>query len=218
MKNTNKKSSESKTKKPKLIVLLSLLFIFVVGIALFFSNNGLETIKRIYYGHVTRSAYHKEYENLQLALGGLGLNENRDASSSCEIEEIATDGINVSKVLFCGLQTDNYIEITDANKQKILNSAKQLDELTSKNNGKMQTNIDTTFSKYLTDIANGIDYHPDFGATFVRDNYLCAVHLNVAYSNPTPPAYSIQFGCNSPRVTQDDYYLSPPDSGSNPAP
>jgi hypothetical protein len=214
MKSLIKKSSNQKTPKPKLLVMFLLLFSLVLGIALFIFNNGPGTIKRIYYGSVTRSAYHKEYKNLQPALEGLGLNENKNAKSSCEIEEIATDGINASKVLFCGLQTDNYVEITGMNKQKLLDAAKQLDELTSKNGGKLQTNIDTTFNKYITDITNGVDYNPDFGATFVRDDYLCSIHFNVAYSNPKPPAYSIQFGCNSPRVTQDDFYLSPPTAGS----
>lgn len=204
-----KKSKPTTKQKPLLLVVFGILLVLVV----FFSVwGGISKIKQIYYGYVTRQAYHKEYKNLQSALIGLGLDEKIGAPSFCRVEEIATDGITVSKVLFCSIQTDNYIEITDANKQEVLNAAKQLDELTNKNNGSTQTNIDTTFSKYITDIANGIDYHPDFGATFVRGNYLCAVHINVAYSNPKTPAYSIQFGCNAPRVTQDDLYLLPPDN------
>lgn len=215
MKKSKQKSSKTKTLKPTTAILLSLLLLLIVGGVIFFIANGPQIVRRIYYGHVTRSAYHNEYKNLQPALEGLGISESKNAASSCEIEEIATDGINVSKVLFCGLQTDNYIEITKGNKQEVLDAAKQLDKLTNKNSGKLQTNIDTTFSKYIADIANGVDYHPDFGATFVRDSYLCAVHFNVAYSNPKTPAYSIQFGCNSPRVTQDDFYMLPPDSDSD---
>lgn len=201
--------------KPKALIIVAIL---LVAIMAFFALGGISKTKRIYYGYVVRQAYHKEYGNLGSALEGLGVNENKDIKSKCEVTEIATDGVNTSEVLFCGLQTDNYVEITESNKQQVLNAAKQLDELTTKNGGKLQTNIAATFSKYLSDIANGVDYNPDFGATFVRGNYLCAVHLNVAYSNPKPPAYSIQFGCNSPRVTQDDNYLSPPDGSSNPAP
>jgi len=210
MKKNNIKTSKKISLKPLLIATLSLTGVLTVGIAIFIGNNGFETVKRIYYGHVTRSAYHKEYKNLQIALEDLGINKDKRATSTCEISEIATDGINASRVLFCGIQTDNYVEITDANKPKLLAAAEQLDQLTNQNGGKLQTNIDTTFRKYIADIANGADYQPDFGATFVRDNYLCAVHMNVAYSNPNQPAYLIQFGCNSPRIIKDDIYLVPP--------
>lgn len=215
MKSVKNKPSKQNIRNSKIVLSLLLLFIVFTAIVLFFIKNGIETVKRVYYGNVTRNAYHKEYKNLLPALEGLGLKESKDATSSCKIEGIATDGVNVSNVLFCGIQTDNYVEITEANKQKILEAAGQLDELAASNGGKVQTNIDTTFSKYIVDIANGIDYHPDFGATFVRDNYLCAVHFSVAYSNPKPPAYAIQFGCNSPRITQDDFYLLPPGTKSD---
>ena len=193
-------------------IILATLAVVVVLVVIFLVLDGIGKIKSAYYGYVTSQAYHKEYKNLQPALEGLGLSEGKDVVVSCSNEETATDRANVRKVLSCGLQTDNYVEITEANKQKILDSAKQLDELANKNGGKVQTNIDITFSKYVADISSGIDYYPDFGATFVRDNYLCEVHFNVAYSNPKTPAYSIQFGCNAPRVNQDDHYLPPLDA------
>lgn len=208
------KKPKQKTQNTKLVVALSLLLLVVVGTLVFFGSNLYQKVAKVYYGHVTRSAYHREYKNLQPALERMALNENKDAASSCKVEAIALDGVNVSDVLFCGLHTDNYVEITEANKHQILSAAAQLDELSGQYGGRVQTNIDTTFGDYVEDIANGVDYNPDFGATFVRDNYLCAVRLNVAYSNPAPPAYSIQFGCNAPRVTDDDSYLLPPCTSS----
>lgn len=181
-----------------------------MAVATFFALGGSEKVRLWHYGRVTKDAYHKEYKNLQPALEELGLAEGKNARSLCKVEDIATDGVTMSRLPFCGLHTDNFVEITKANKQKILSAAKQLDELSSKHNGNLQTNLDTNFSKYIADIANGVDYNPDFGATFVRDNYLCAVHMNVAFSKPNTPAYSIQFGCNAPRVTNDDTYLLPP--------
>lgn len=188
------------------------LILILLCVGIFFKVDGAAKAKRIYYGHVVRQAYHREYKNLATALGGLGLSENKDIKSKCEITEIATDGANVSKVLFCGLQSDSYIEVNAANKQHIVDAARQLDDLAKQYGGRMYTNTGPTFGKYLTDITNGVDYYPDFGVTFVRDNYLCEVHMNVAYAKPKPPAYSIQFGCNSPRLTKNDNYLAPPKS------
>ena len=212
MKNTSSKSSGQKSLNPTLIAVLALLSVVVIGAVLFVRLDGPHAIRRMQYGHVTRAAYHKEYQNLRPALEGLGLSETADAASSCVDEEIATDGITPENRLFCGLETDNYVVITAANKQQVLSAAKQLDELVAQGGGELQTNIETTFGKYIADIANGVDYYPDFGATFVRDDYLCGVHFNVAYSKPKPPAYSIQFGCNAPRVMADDFYLPPPSS------
>ncbi|HSW79285.1 MAG TPA: hypothetical protein VLG47_00740 [Candidatus Saccharimonadales bacterium] len=209
--NPKKQVSKDSTVNFKLVVILLLLAILVVSIFLFFSNGGPASVRRIYYGYVVRNAYHKEFKNLQPAMEGLGLYENKNIKSACKIEDIATDGINVSKHLFCGLQSDNYVVITSANKQTILDAAKQLDSLSAQYGGRMYTNTGPTFSKYFTDTANGVDYNADFGSTFVRGNYLCEVHMNVAFSNPKPPAYSIQFGCNAPRVTKDDVYGLPPD-------
>lgn len=204
------KNKTQKTVRSKFFVLLALLVPLALVIVLFFNNKGVENVKRVYYGHVVREAYHKEYAQLSPALEGLGLNEDKGIKSACENEEIATDGINVEEVLFCGLESDNYVEINDSNKAQVLSAAKQLDNLTKQYDGKLQTNIDTTFGKYISDIADGVDYNPDFGATFVRGNYLCQVHMNVAFSKPKTPAYSIKFGCNAPRITAEDNYLAPP--------
>lgn len=199
----------NKTNKLKLLI-FSTLLIVVASVGLFFMLGGTENARRIYYGHVVRQAYHNEYGNLGSALEGLGLSENKSIKSVCEAEEVATDGINASTVLFCALQNEAYVEVTGTNTDSLIKAAEQLDDLTSKYNGVMYENTGPTFSKYISDITNGVDYHPDFGATFVRDNYLCEVHMNIAFSNPKPPAYSIQFGCNSPRITTEDNFLAPP--------
>ena len=216
MKATKNKPKKQKPRQRaanfKLFVLLSVPTILVMGVLQFINYDGLGWIKRVYYGHVVRQAYHKEYASLGSALEALGLNENENIKSTCKIEPIATDGLNVSDVLFCGLQSDNYIEVNSSNKSNIVDAAKQLDELVKKSGGIMSTNATPTFGKYFSDITNDVDYHPGIGATFVRDNFLCEVSVNVAYANPKPPAYSIQFGCNSPRVTQDDIYLFPYES------
>ncbi len=201
-----KKSRQFTQKKRIMLIGFGILVVIIIlAVAL----GGINKVRQIYYGHITREAYSKEYKNLQSALEHLGLIEDKNIKSTCNIDEVATDGFNTEKVLLCGVNTQSHVVITEPNKEEVKNAAKELDELVAKNNGRLQTNIDTTFSKYVTDISNGIDYHPDFGAVFVRDDYLCAISFNVAYANPSPPAYLVQFGCNSPRVSQDDTYLLP---------
>lgn len=198
-KNIKKHSAPQRTVSPRLLALVLVLVLLVVGITQFFSHDGPDYIRRLYYARIVRQAYHREFKNLT-ALKDLGLNEDKNIASTCNTQPVAIDDDAVSNVLSCELQSDAYVEVTASNKPAIVAAAKQLDDLIKTSGGTISTNAAPTFGQYFADITKGIDYYPDINATFVRDNYSCTISVNVAYSNPKPPAYSVRFGCSSPRV------------------
>lgn len=173
--------------------------IVAIGVALvvgtFFVMNGPYWVKRVYGGYKLRQVYKSQLSYLREPLNSLGFQHIKDASSHCGMTEFfGYEG----KQFFCSASQRPTIAITESSKVSVNLAAKQLDDLINLAGGVVTSNAAPTFQKWFAAVTEGADFYPDVHGTIRTGTYLCDVGAWVAYSNPSPPAVSVELTCNRP--------------------
>jgi hypothetical protein len=195
--NMSKNTSKSKRpgKRMLLVLLAALLVILLATAAVFMALGGVENAKKVYYGYKTRSALSKENKDLGEPLKALGFTNIEGGKSICEhIEKFGYTG----KPLDCTAILKSYQVFSDeTSKTKAVTAATKLSSAL-KQRGWKQGNYEV--GTWFKDVMSGVDYNADAYYYKYVDKTFCVLDFFVAYSNPKPPAVSVQFRCTVPEI------------------
>ncbi|MEO6761103.1 MAG: hypothetical protein ABI220_01850 [Candidatus Saccharimonadales bacterium] len=180
--------------------LLSIILAVVIILALFFTLGGVSKIKKIYYGHKSRSALSSESKKLGDPLKSLGFTDIKGSNSLCQY----THKANYSgKMLGCITELKSYTVFPNkTSKDSAILAASKLSAALEKD-GWHRGNYEV--GEWFKDVLNGVDYNPDAYQYKYSGNTFCVLDYFVAYSNPKPPAVSVTFSCTTPEIHPPAY-------------
>jgi hypothetical protein len=186
-----KKPKRSRLPSKKTLIII--LFILVIGIAVFVGLKGVESTKRLYYNYRVRSTLARENKKLGEPLKALGFTDIKGGKPVCySLEAYADQAARLS----CSTELQSYAVFSDdASKSRAISAAEQL-SAKLKQNGWEQGNYE--IGTWFKDVLNGVDYNPDAYHSKYFGNTFCVLDFFVAYSNPNPTAVNVMFNCTIP--------------------
>lgn len=174
-----------------------LMLIGTVIIAVFVIIVSWSWLREVYYSYQTESAFSTQLNNLRDPLNTFGYKGINSVTSICKTEMIAQYS---TAQLICESSLNKYVIIgnNQSAKNNFIAKAKELDQLLSKYGWTEDKNAAPTIANWFQEITSGKDYLTDEGAYRTGGGSSCSIDFFVAYSNPSPPAFNLEIGCNSP--------------------
>lgn len=179
-----------------MVLIAASVFFLVVLVACIGQHNkiGLK-FDKVRYGYQARSAFGSELTALKTPFATLGI--TKAPRSTCTQEAIYGYG---KLQLQCTVYVNKYVVIgsSAANKARFVTAAGQLDSALKQNGWTENENVTPTMRQWFQGITSGKDWYADEGAYKNTASAHCSMDFMLAFSNPRPPAYTLQMSCDSP--------------------
>ena len=169
----------------------------IILVLLFFAVGGPNKARRIYYSNLTHYAFDHELSTLKQPLNTLGIQTASPKWPQCSVQAYY---LYDTPQLQCVMSAKNYVVIGNsaARKAQFNQAAKQLDADFKTDGWTFQSNATPSISAWFQGMTSGKDYFPGAGGYKIWGNKHCDIQIGEAYSNPKPPAFSIELECGAP--------------------
>lgn len=198
------KSKKKKVKSAKIrlsrraqatTILAAVIILGVAACGATYHDRITQKIDKIRYGFEASHAFDEEVSTLSQPLLTFGIKKNMP--SKCDMEQIYQ---YATPQLQCSVSENPYTLIggSQTAKSRFVQQAGKLDALFEQNGWTETKNMTPSIRQWFQGITSGKDWYTDDGAFKNIGNSHCSVDFFVAFSNPKPPAFTMQTSCSAP--------------------